>query len=435
MIHEKLKPVKSKPKYPLDVFPRYAQDYMLGICRRMPVPSAWLGGIYLGMIAAAIVDKVRLQVDTDWEEPANIYILHFIPPSGYKSPSFKLMTEAWRAYVTRQIREYNRLPTVDDCTPEALIMHLCKNKSSMAILSPEGTNIKAMFRYAEYPNDDIYLCGWSGDPYYYTRRNLNGKIPYIEEALLVISIGMQPIVKKLLLDNKKRNLMEDGYLSRFLYSEPDSVENWQYDDVPIPADVKQTFNERISSLLNMTVAEKRSVKFTSEAAKLISEFSVKLRYSQRYRHIESIVRKLPGQLVRLSGLLHFGEYGEDGLKRKISASTVKKAQKLLAYYFRQACAIFDKSKMAEVADHNHVAYPSGNPRSAERLAKINRIKQSIIKLGGNATSKNIAADTCLSVKYVTDTCSALKNANVPELSLNGSVWSVVVSSSSSSSSD
>ena len=263
-----------------------------------------------------------------------------------------------------------------DVTVEKLVELLADNGGVLAQFSTEGGIFQilgGLYRDGELAID-IHLKAYSGDPIYYDRKR--GKSLYVPSPCLTVTIMVQPDVIRSL--GKKPGLRGRGLLARFLYAWPRSIVGYRklHPD-PISDATRILYRgviENLESLPKETDAE-RHVILLDDNAKVVFDkwrdgIERQLQPGGDLREIRDWVLKLPGAVLRLTGVLHALEHHAlvNLHETPISESVIHNAIRLGEYYVGHALVAFDQMGLDGVVSKARDLWAS-----IERLVRTGRL--------------------------------------------------------------
>ena len=252
----------------------------------------------------------------------------------------------------------------DDVTPEALVSLLARH-GQIAVISDEGGVIDTFAgRYSGgVENYDAILKSWSRLPIRVDRKGRAAE--RVESPVLTMCLAVQPIVIQRIASDPI--LRGRGVLARFLPFWPHTRLGTRRDDAPpVPAEVSNAWDDLVRELATTTtelteptkpgygdgsVSSVGSVN-TSQFLTIDADASAVLRAFRR--SVEERLHpdngdlyaangwagKLPGQVVRISGLLHLAEHRTAGVTRPIDEHTMRAAVAIGLYLIDHALAVF-----------------------------------------------------------------------------------------------
>lgn len=237
-----------------------------------------------------------------------------------------------------------------EATPEALVRLLADQGGRMAVISDEGAEWYEMAsRYSANggSNFGIYLAGTDGTRYVSDRAGRGVRI--IERTILTVCLVAQPVVLNDL--GRDRKARGRGLLARVLWSRPTSRVGYRpTEPSPVPESQRASWDLLVKSLAN----ESLKVDPTSDPPVLRLDMdALQIWQTMRSDHepklrpdigalasITDWANKLPGQILRLAGLLHALRTGQ--LAGRIDGETMAAAVRLGAYYTDHALAVFSE---------------------------------------------------------------------------------------------
>lgn len=381
------------PAFPTGALPPVLADYVRAVAASIQTAEDMAAAAVLGVCAAAVQTRWRLEVKPDWVEPLNLYLLTVARPSERKSPILREVTAPLYAFEKAEqarrapaLQEYqfqrsllekrisflterlsrgdadpaqagqltqargqlNALAPVppyrllaDDTTPEAFLTLMAQHGGSMALFSAEGGLFQilgGLYTTGQGANLDGFLKAYSGDPIRVDRKGRPSE--QIDHPAATLVLMVQPQVLDQLAQNKVFN--GRGLLARFLYSLPPSMVGRRVFQTPaIPPQVRQRYADSITRLLELSVEEAPGpdlLRLSDEALALSQDFYQKLEGSipGQLADIESWAGKFHGQVMRLAGILHCVSCQEDAAAELVSGGTVRSAIQIGRYFLAHA---------------------------------------------------------------------------------------------------
>lgn len=275
---EPLVPFQDWPvdPFPVDAVNGVFREYTQSLADAYQVPFDFAFWPMVGAFSAGLAGRVRVAVNADWSEPANLWIAVLANPSERKSPVVRKWTKAIGEYVAEERKRLGpehrertkekevllnraekmradasktdddddmkdllqkaehleqlaadiKIPYLprflcDDCTQEKLFSLLSENKERMAIITDEGGLFKLMTgKYAGSVDVDIYTHGYDGNAMTYDR--VSRPSIHLENPTITQCLFIQPQVISGLRETVRNELRSLGLLSRYLYSQPQS---------------------------------------------------------------------------------------------------------------------------------------------------------------------------------------------------------------------
>lgn len=381
------KPLKpsadSLPPFPIDCLPSRLRNYVEAVAIHTQTPMDMAAGAALGVLAACLQGKVKVEGNIGHYEQTSLYIFLIAPPGSRKSAVIHAMTAAIEDYeqkynegnktamrrnkqereslqrdinrLTRQLEvKYDtltelelqhtqdklvELPEIkplqiftDDCTSESMIRLLKDNHGRMALISAEGGAFDNIVgRYTKKPNLDVWLKGICGDTIRVDR--INREPDYIRNPALSMIISAQPgvlseLMQSSLLDGR-------GFLARLFYINiPSAAMPKSFRSAPIPATIREDYDHLIFHLLNLSENEPITLHLAPEAISQMDELchSVEAYLRNEHRDMREWGSKYIGLVLRTAGLLHIAADGAGDIQTEM----VENAIRIGSYAFHHA---------------------------------------------------------------------------------------------------
>ena len=381
------KPLKpsadSLPPFPIDCLPSRLRSYVEAVAIHTQTPMDMAAGAALGVLAACLQGKVKVEGNIGHYEQTSLYIFLIAPPGSRKSAVIHAMTAAIEDYeqkynegnktamrrnkqereslqrdinrLTRQLEvKYDtltelelqhtqdklaELPEIkplqiftDDCTSESMIRLLRDNHGRMSLISAEGGAFDNIVgRYTKKPNLDVWLKGICGDTIRVDR--INREPDYIRNPALSMIISAQPgvlseLMQSCLLDGR-------GFLARLFYINiPSAAMPKSFRSAPIPATIREDYDNLIFHLLDLSENEPITLHLAPEAINQMDGLchSVEAYLRNEHRDMREWGSKYIGLVLRTAGLLHIAADGAGD----IQTETVENAIRIGNYAFHHA---------------------------------------------------------------------------------------------------
>lgn len=381
------KPLKpsadSLPPFPIDCLPSRLRSYVEAVAIHTQTPMDMAAGAALGVLAACLQGKVKVEGNIGHYEQTSLYIFLIAPPGSRKSAVIHAMTAAIEDYeqkynegnktamrrnkqereslqrdinrLTRQLEvKYDtltelelqhtqdklaELPEIkplqiftDDCTSESMIRLLRDNHGRMSLISAEGGAFDNIVgRYTKKPNLDVWLKGICGDTIRVDR--INREPDYIRNPALSMIISAQPgvlseLMQSSLLDGR-------GFLARLFYINiPSAAMPKSFRSAPIPATIREDYDNLIFHLLDLSENEPITLHLAPEAINQMDGLchSVEAYLRNEHRDMREWGSKYIGLVLRTAGLLHIAADGAGD----IQTETVENAIRIGNYAFHHA---------------------------------------------------------------------------------------------------
>ena len=381
------KPLKpsadSLPPFPIDCLPSRLRSYVEVVAIHTQTPVDMAAGAALGVLAACLQGKVKVEGNIGHYEQTSLYIFLIAPPGSRKSAVIHAMTAAIEDYeqkyneenkaairrnrqareslqrdinrLTRQLEaKYDKLTELelqhtqdklaelpeikplqiftDDCTSESMVRLLRDNQGRMALISAEGGAFDNIIgRYTKKPNLDVWLKGICGDTIRVDR--INREPDYIRNPALSMIISAQPSVLSEIMQN---SLLDGrGFLARLLYINiPSAAMPKSFQSAPIPTAVQEDYHNLIFHLLNLSENEPITLHLALEAVKRMEKLcrSIETYLRNEHRDMREWGSKYIGLVLRIAGLMHIAADGDEDIQME----TVENAIQIGSYAFYHA---------------------------------------------------------------------------------------------------
>ena len=373
----------SLPSFPIDCLPSRLRSYVEAVAVHTQTPVDMAAGAALGVLAACLQGKVKVEGNIGHYEQTSLYIFLIAPPGSRKSAVIHAMTAAIEDYeqkyneenktamrrnrqereslqrdinrLTRQLEaKYDKLTELelqhtqdklaelpeikplqiftDDCTSESMIRLLKDNHGRMALISAEGGAFDNIIgRYTKKPNLDVWLKGICGDTIRVDR--INREPDYIRNPALSMIISAQPGVLSEIMQN---SLLDGrGFLARLLYINiPSAAMPKSFQSAPIPTAVQEDYHNLIFHLLNLSENEPITLHLAPEAVNRMDKLcrSIEAYLRNEHRDMREWGSKYIGLVLRIAGLLHIAADGDGDIQME----TVENAIQIGSYAFYHA---------------------------------------------------------------------------------------------------
>lgn len=404
--------IDTKPMdFPLDIFPKPIQSYILECNQTLNSSIDYMGCSLIWLISVCIGNSIHVEVKPGWTEPANIW-MSIVGKAGWgKTPGIKQVISPLQKLNAKKVKNYYKdlekfnyydslskkekqeheeifKPTksqfiANDITIEALVDLHQENDNAVGVFKDELAGwLKDMNKYREGSDLEFWLSCWSGSPVILTRVTRSGS--FIQNPFIPVLGGIQPtILNSFYTDENKEN----GFMDRVLLCYPDLVVD-EFSEKNIDYNTISWFNENIVNfyeIINNKVMKRDS---DGEIDPLVSKFSEGARkeYIKRFNQIthrqndeeeneylKSMYPKQKAYIARFSLLIHvFNDYFTDGGNAlEISKDSMLKAIKLSNYFIETAKKI--KNTSTEVNEYKRII---GLNKSKSRRDQVKAIWKS-----------------------------------------------------------
>ncbi|KMP11202.1 hypothetical protein UR09_03975 [Candidatus Nitromaritima sp. SCGC AAA799-A02] len=384
---------RKPPEIPARLLPGLFGEFAEALSNATETPEAMAAFGVIGVVSAVCSHHFFVSPKPGWNEPINVYALVAIGPGNQKSlvlrectaplieweqnqaevfgPEIKRsrserktqekLIESRRTAVSKikdpderkleireiadleaDLKEIPALPQIfaTDATPESLALNVHEQGGHFSILTDEGGIMEVIsgLYTGGQANIDIILKGIDGGAVRVRRKDRSFDLnPY-----LTLCPFVQPAIIERM--GQRQAFSGNGMLERFLYVLPESrVGHRSHDTQPVPEAVWQAYRKDLLSLLSIKNQEtKRVLELSPPAFKEWREFQnhieKELRPNGKLQSIPGWGGKISGYVLRLAGLLHVMETGEES--SVISQGTMARALELGALLIDHAVSAF-----------------------------------------------------------------------------------------------
>jgi hypothetical protein len=380
---------KTDLNFPIDIFPKPIQNYILECNRTLDSSIDYMGCSLLWLISVCVGNSINIKVKNGWHEPATVWISIVGDAGVGKTPSISSIInpllkvnnreikryiqelEKYRFYESLSPKDKKDYPEVpkplksqfiaNDITLEALVDLHQQNPNAVGVFKDELAGwIKDMNKYRAGSDLEFWLSSWSGKPVTLTR--VTRPDSYVNKPLIPVLGGIQPSVFNQFATEENK---DNGFLDRLLLCFPD-IKVEKYNENEMDYDVIEWYNNAIVSFYdtikllaskNTSEGELSSLNayFDPDAKKewvrMFNEITQIQNSDEENEYMKSMLPKQKSYIPRFALLIHvfdsFFQYdGYDSLK--ITKDSVLKAEKLSKYFIANAKKI--KIVTKEVSD-------------------------------------------------------------------------------------
>jgi hypothetical protein len=395
--NSKLVPFETKavPRFPLKRLPKHIRLLVRKIAKTYQVSTDFVSVQLLGAESAALTGKIVVQVhrdNSDWSEPANVYIICVLPSGSTKSPVHTFVWEPFELYEAEKMREvllrrgtleakhevieaaldklhgvpedertaedeatlfelHDELTALKkeiartgrrqthDYTQEALANHLWAE--GVAIANPDEVHLPTFFgtRWGGKSNITIYLIAHSGKNHV-VQRVTSGTIELKKPHMVIVLTTQPDPLRAIVADEESRHR---GLFARFLVCvAPDTRGTREWDGNSVPEEWREFYHEFMRYFLMIPedrLAPKRLILSEAASAVLGAKVVEASRMSTReeYAVVADWLGKYAGHCSRIAGLLHMLEQLDSDDERDpwdiaVSAETVEGAAEITDYF-------------------------------------------------------------------------------------------------------
>jgi hypothetical protein len=298
-----------------------------------------------------------------------------------KTSDDKNRAEKERIELSQRLAEFESIEPLRlfgaDVTPEKLAVMLRSQKEIFALVSAEGGGIfENINRYSDKGGLEIYLNGYSGDRVCIDRKTTDSVV--IERPTLSILAPCQPsVIDELFSDRQKSGR---GLLSRMLFVKCRSRVGVRKAAVnAIPERVLTNYSNLVRSIL--TVQSGGELHFDEGGFKVYSDFfdAIEKQLTLGSGELEFMgewAGKLPGQAIRLMGLVHCisaFEERRNPLETPINSYEASAGAYIAGYFLAHAKAVY--TEQAEPFEIKNARYLWEKIKDLKSISKSDIIKK------------------------------------------------------------
>lgn len=405
-IKEQKKRINRNIDFPIDVFPKPFQKYMLDCAETLNSSIDYMGCSLLWSLSVSVGNSAMIKIKNDWKERPVLWFALVGKAGVGKTHSIERIIRPLRKENGRQIRRYKKefdkfeyyqnlskteQQQVDevhepareqfiagDTTIEALAQLHQQSANSVGIFRDELAGwILDMNKYREGSDQQTWLGTWSGEPIVTNRVKASSNV-YVSQPFLPILGGIQPdILSSFYTDDNTSN----GFTDRILLSYPD-YDVQPYNDNEMDMNTLEWYDNTMTNLfraIKSTIrkdedgdVEYQEYTWTNEGRKEWNKVMKKI-YEMEIsdntnEYIKSILAKIKPYIARFALLLHIFKISnqEESPSAQISEYTVRDAEKLGDYFIFMAEKIKISAKEA---------YTMKGVVSNDRLSNVQKVKE------------------------------------------------------------
>jgi hypothetical protein len=375
------------PNFPVESFPEAVSNYVKALAENTQTSIDMSAVIALGILAVCAGRHYRIEGNTNYYEPLNLYILLVAEPGERKSSIMQNITKFLFEYeqaenerLKPQINAYKQKKATlestinnlrerlgkskndeqllsvlkskqaeldelhevkplrlyaDDCSSEALTTLLSENDGMMAVISAEGSIFDIIAgRYNSKINMDVWLKGHSGDEIRVDRKNRMTE--YISNPRLTTVLAIQPSVLDEIMNNT--SMAGRGLIARFLISIPVSrIGQRIFVSEAVAPEAIEGFRSVLLKILTSVPCDKtQTLQLTKEAQSVIETYfnENEILLSDKDCSMREWLAKNVGAVLRIAGILHLAS-GFDH-NTLVSFDTMRKAAAIGRYFCEHA---------------------------------------------------------------------------------------------------
>lgn len=347
-------------KFPFDVLPLRAQEFVSGAKIANGVPPEYLAACMLWTAATAAGNAAKLEV-----KPGNVYspILWLAlvgPPNAAKSPALDLVlrpindsdgkahlrykAEKEQFDADRAAGENPQRPLppdkviLNDSTIEALFKVHDSRPRGIAMVRDELSGYIASFdRYSRGGELNLWLSLWSGMSAAVDRSS--GEPQRIDRPFVSVCGGIQPARLEGMANGE---LAASGFLDRFLFVWPDDLTKPDWSMTGMHKEVPEKWHAAIDKLLALNMGEGKNIGMTESAREKLFNWFNKTNKPRcigaKNERLSGMYGKFDLHTIRLILALHLLRfaYSGDTMPGEIDAATVEDGIRIAEYFVTQS---------------------------------------------------------------------------------------------------
>jgi hypothetical protein len=395
-------------QFPLDIFPKSIQSYVLECNETLDSSIDYMGCALLWLISISIGNSMQIEVKRGWTETATLW-LAIVGKAGIgKTPSISNiifpLEKINNREISNYIKEYEKYEyfknlskkdqdesievqkpnkkqfIANDITIEALVDLHQQNDNAVGVFKDELAGwFKDMNKYKAGADLETWLSSWSGKSINLNRLTRAGS--FVARPMMPVLGGIQPsIFNSFYTEDNKDN----GFMDRMLLSFPElSIEKYNdkemdYNTIEWYSDTIVSFYDTIKNKLIKRDQEGNIepvlIKFNQEAKvewmRIFNEITDIQNSESENEYMKSMLPKLKSYIPRFSLLINtFNGIGETNYNiNEISKDSILKAEKLSKYFIAMAKKV--KIDSIEVADIRKSLKANDNKTNKEKFKML-----------------------------------------------------------------
>ena len=440
---EKMVVNKSDLQFPIEIFPKPIQSYILECSETLDSSIDYMGCSLLWMVSLSIGNSMQIEVKKGWREIATIWVAIVGKAGIGKTPSitniifpiekinnreianFIKEYEKYEFYSNLSKKEQEEYPEVmkptkkqfiaNDITIEALVDLHQQNDISVGVFKDELAGwFKDMNKYKPGSDLEFWLSTWSGKSVNLNRMTRAGS--FVAKPLIPVLGGIQPtIFNSFYTDDNKDN----GFMDRMLLSFPElSIEN--YNDREMDSNTIQWYSDTIIAFFEAVkhrmirrdeegniepVIARFDPKAKEEWKRIFNEITGIQNSADENEYMKSMLPKQKSYIPRFALLLHaFNAIGQSNYNfEMISKESILKAEQLSRYFIAMAKKV--KIDSIEVAEIRTVIKSNANKTTKEKFELLYEANPDLNK---KEVSEQLGVSLQMIYKYIKE----LKNESI-----------------------
>jgi len=436
---ELLKINESDLVFPIDIFPKPIQSYIIECNETLDSSIDYMGCSMLWLISVIVGNSIQIEVKKGWNETATIWLAVVGKAGLGKTPSIHNIIKPLLSANNKEIKNYIKQSEkyeyyekltakekkeheeihkpkksqfiANDITIEALVELHQENKNSIGVFKDELAGwFKDMNKYREGSDLEFWLSTWSGKAISLNRKT--AKSSFVDKPLVSVLGGIQPRILNLFYteDNK-----DNGFMDRMLLTYPNlDIEKWN--DKEMNYDIIQWYNDSIISFyetIKHKVVEldedgdikpkiaKIPIESKKEWIRVFNEYTDIQNSDEENEYMKSMLPKQKSYIPRFALLINaFNSFFDETYKTDvltISKESILSAEKLSKYFVAMAKKI--KVNSIETNEIKTIIQSNKNKSIKDQFYELYKINPNLNK---KEVSENLGVSLRMIYKYVNE---------------------------------
>ena len=425
--------------FPIDIFPKPIQSYILECNETLDSSIDYMGCSMLWLISVIVGNSIQIEVKKGWNETATIWLAVVGKAGLGKTPSIHNIIKPLLSANNKEIKNYIKQAEkyeyyekltakekkeheeihkpkksqfiANDITIEALVELHQENKNSIGVFKDELAGwFKDMNKYREGSDLEFWLSTWSGKAISLNRKT--AKSSFVDKPLVSVLGGIQPsILNSFYTEDNKDN----GFMDRMLLTYPNlDIEKWN--DKEMNYDTIQWYNDSIISFyetIKHKVVEldedgdikpkiaKIPIESKKEWIRVFNEYTDIQNSDEENEYMKSMLPKQKSYIPRFALLINaFNSFFDETYKTDvltISKGSILSAEKLSKYFVAMAKKI--KVNSIETNEIKTIIQSNKNKTTKEQFCELYKINPNLNK---KEVSENLGVSLRMIYKYVNE---------------------------------
>lgn len=423
--------------FPIDIFPKPIQSYILECNETLDSSIDYMGCSMLWLISVIVGNSIQIEVKKGWNETATIWLAVVGKAGLGKTPSIHNIIKPLLSSNNKEIKNYIKQAEkyeyyekltakekkeheeihkpkksqfiANDITIEALVELHQENKNSIGVFKDELAGwFKDMNKYREGSDLEFWLSTWSGKAISLNRKTARSS--FVDKPFVSVLGGIQPnILNTFYTEDNKDN----GFIDRMLLSFPDlEIEKWN--DKEMNYDTIQWYNDSIISFyetIKYKVVEfdedgdvkpkiaKIPLESKKEWIRVFNEYTDIQNSDVENEYMKSMLPKQKSYIPRFALLINtFNSFFDDSYKidaLTISKQSILSAEKLSKYFVAMAKKI--KVNSIETNEIKTIIQANKNKSTKEQFNELYKVNPNLNK---KEVSENLGVSLQMIYKYI-----------------------------------